>query len=485
MAKIILTADHSLMTEFRNIALFGFFSCSPVQYVPELFYDRLFAPLVPADNGTARYAQYGLRKVEASLIKTFGRENVVIAHPKYLNLFIDDASIIGLTVMDPLGIGPVTSSFAFGTGLTPYNRKKFMDLLKTIRKKKLQCRVVVGGGGAWQLVGKDLVDHVLVGEFEKDGPRIFEDIINGCDRKVFNLDLPEPEEIPPIVGPSINGLVEVSRGCPRKCSFCDPTTHRKRDIPIEQIVEEVKLNARYGQKSAWLHAEDVLLYRCESKNFEPNKDAVIELFKEVMKVKGVKSAGTTHFSLSAVVAAPELIEKITEITGKGWHGVQPGIETASPKLIRKYMRNKPKPFSAEEWPEIVEEAIRILNRYKWLPACTLIIGLPGEREEDVKITIRLVERLDRFHCVLAPLFYVPLGALRTKGRMFSIKNASPEHLKLIYECWRHNLKEFSQGVWKATSEMNPLFRIVCSFLVKIGSNEILRRLRRYVEKCAS
>ncbi len=484
MERIILTADHSLMTEFRNISLFGFFSCSPVQYVPELFYDRLFAPLVPADNGNARYAQYGLRKVEASLIKAFGRKSVVVAHPRYLSYFADDASIIGLTVMDPLGIGPVTSSFAFGTGLTPYNRKKFMDLLKTIRKK-IRCRVIAGGGGAWQLVDKDLVDHVLVGEFEKDGPEVIKDIMDGCNRKVFKLEPPEPEEIPPIVGPSINGLVEVSRGCPRKCNFCDPTTHRKRDIPIEQILKEVRLNARYGQKSAWLHAEDILLYRCESKNFEPNKDAVIELFKEVMKVKGVKSAGTTHCSLAGVVAAPEIIEKVTEITGKGWHGVQPGIETGSPKLIKKYMKNKPKPFSAEEWPEIVEEAISILNRYKWLPACTLILGLPGETEDDVLDTIRLVERLDRFHCVLAPLFYVPLGALRTKGKMFSIKSASPEHLRLIYECWKHNLREFSQGVWKGTSEMNPLFRIISSLLVKIGSREILRRLEKYLEKCAS
>jgi len=476
MGRIILTADHSLMTEFRNIALFGFFSCSPVQYVPEILYDRLFAPLVPSDNGIARFAQYGLRKVEATLIKNFGDYEIVTVHPQYLSKFINNASIIGLTVMDPLGIGPVTSSFAFGNNLIPYNRKKFLDLLNSIKDKN--CKIVVGGGGAWQLAEREdfPIDHVLIGEFERDGVAVFEQILNGTDRRVFYLRQPDPEEIPTIMNPSINGLVEISRGCPRKCSYCEVAS-RKRDMQIEKIKEEVRINAEAGHSFAWLHAEDVLLYGCDSKKFEPDVDAVIELFKEVLKVKGINSAGTTHFSLSAVAAAPELIEKLTEITGKGWHGVQPGIETGSPDLMKKYMKNKVKPFRADEWPDVVINAIEILNRYHWFPACTLLVGLPGETEEDVEMTIRLVEKLDKYHCVLAPLFYVPLGALRNVGNMFSMKKATPLHCRLIYECWRHNLKEFSQGIWKATSEMNPLLRLICSFLVKIGSKEILSRIQ--------
>jgi radical SAM superfamily enzyme YgiQ (UPF0313 family) len=404
-----------------------------------------------------------------------------VAHPRYLNLFLDDAHLVGITVMDPLGIGPVTSSFAFGSNLTPYNHKKFLDLLNSMHNRK--CRIVVGGGGAWQLVGReDLgIDHVLIGEFEREGPRIFEEIMNGCDERVFCMQLPEPEEIPPIVGPSINGLVEVSRGCQRKCGFCEVAS-KKRDIPIGQILKEVELNAKHNQQHAWLHAEDVLLYKCNSKKFEPNGDAVIELFREVMKVKGVKSAGTTHFSLSAVVANPELIEELTKVIGKGWHGVQPGIETGSPELMKRYMRNKVKPFKAEEWPEVVKEAIEILNKYHWFPACTLLLGLPGETRKDIEMTIKLVEKLDRFHCILAPLFYVPLGALKNVGKMFSIKDARPEHIRLIYECWRHNLKEFSKGIWKATSDMNPLLRIICSFLVKLGSREILSRMQNILRQ---
>ena len=481
MNRIILTADHSLMTEFRNIALFGFFSCSPVQYVPEILYDRLFAPLVPSDNGRARFAQYGLRKVEATLAKGFKDYEVVTVHPHYLDRFFNGASVVGLTVMDPLGIGPVTSSFAFGSNLTPYNRKKFLDLLNSIKGK--DCRIVVGGSCAWQLAEReDLpIDHILIGEFERDGVAVFEEILNGTDTRVFYLRKPDPDEITSIMNPSINGLVEISRGCPRKCSYCEVAS-RKRDIPIGQIKKEVRINAEAGHSFAWLHAEDVLLYGCNSRKLEPDVDEVIELFKEVLRAKGVKSAGTTHFSLSAVAATPELIEKLSEITGKGWHGVQPGIETGSPKLMKKYMKNKVKPFRADEWPDVVVYAIEILNKYHWFPACTLLVGLPEETEEDVEMTIRLVEKLDRYHCILAPLFYVPLGALRNVGSMFSMKKATPTHCRLIYECWRHNLKEFSQGIWRATSDMNPLLRLICSFLVKVGSREILSNLRNILSR---
>jgi hypothetical protein len=66
--------------------------------------------------------------------------------------------------------------------------------------------------------------------------------------------------------------------------------------------------------------------------------------------------------------------------------------------------------------------------------------------------------------------------------MFSAKDALAEHWKLIHKCWKHNLKEFSQGVWRATSELNPILRLICSFTVKLGSREILQRLNSILRK---
>jgi len=144
--QIILTADHSLMTEFREIALFGFLSCSPKQFVPEILYDHLFAPLVPSMNGEAKFAQYSLRKVEATLLRD--GYDVVVATPNHVEKFIGDSTeIIGLTVMDPLGIGPVTSSFRLVSNSIPYNHYKFLKLLQRIKGK---AKIVVGGQCAWQ-----------------------------------------------------------------------------------------------------------------------------------------------------------------------------------------------------------------------------------------------------------------------------------------------------------------------------------------------
>ncbi|KXA98724.1 hypothetical protein AKJ39_01070 [candidate division MSBL1 archaeon SCGC-AAA259J03] len=66
------------MTEFRGEAFFGFLTCAPKEYVPEIFYDKLFAPPVPKNGIEAEYAQYSLRKVEATLSTEFDPK---VVHP--------------------------------------------------------------------------------------------------------------------------------------------------------------------------------------------------------------------------------------------------------------------------------------------------------------------------------------------------------------------------------------------------------------------
>ncbi|KXA96386.1 hypothetical protein AKJ37_05350 [candidate division MSBL1 archaeon SCGC-AAA259I09] len=299
----------------------------------------------------------------------------------------------------------------------------------------------------------------------------------------MTLDPPEVEEIPPIEKPSINSLVEVSRGCGRGCSFCDPALKERRDVPFDRIAEEwnaVKEKRDY----IWLHTDDFLLYGCDSEEFYPNGEEILELVGKLKNLEGLKSIGTTHFSLSAVAADPELISELSSKMKKNPEdelGVQPGIETGSPSLLKRWMPNKPKPFSPEEWPEVVEKGISILNDNNWYPACTLMVGLPEETEEDVEETVRLVERLDQYDCVLAPLFFTPTGAM-DEEEQFTAQDLSRKQFELVRKCWRHNLELFSSNVWRALSSENFLVRMISSILVKLGAKGILHFLERWEEK---
>ena len=485
-----------MSTEFRGIAMFGFFTCAPMESVSEFLYDHLFAPYVEAlPNGEAKYAQYGLRKVEASLLREFRRDEVIVGHPEYMEKLIGPKTeVVGLNVMDPLGIGPVTTSFAFGTWVTPFNRvkfRKFVDRINRIRRENgYKFKLVVGGGGAWQLLDERKreelgIDHVVLGEADADAPRAFREIMDGSAKEVIRMKPPRVEEIPDIVKPSINSLVEVMRGCGRNCRFCDPNTRRARYMPLDKIKREAMVNLRGGHKSVWMHSEDVLLYMLEDrKNFYPNRDAVVELYREVGSLPGVEKFGATHLSLSAVAADEELIPKLSKILGTRpdrWVGVQPGIETGSPELLKRHMANKVKPFSVYEWPDVVREAIRILNENYWEAVSTLIVGLPGETPEDTQETIELVKTLDDTHSVLAPLFFVPMGELRDQ-KYFTVDFITEKQWELIYVTWKHNLKEYNYGVMKATQHLNFIMRAILWLLTKWGSRVILNFLRDFGKK---
>ena len=99
--KVVLTADRTLMSPYRGISLASFFGCAPAidpnrshdtllykilrnQVTPRILFDFICNP-ISHHNGIADYAPYGLRKVEASLVRDgYSTEDVVVAHPDYV-----------------------------------------------------------------------------------------------------------------------------------------------------------------------------------------------------------------------------------------------------------------------------------------------------------------------------------------------------------------------------------------------------------------
>lgn len=485
--KIVLTADRSMMSNYRRNYLFGFICCGPSEHLPKFVFDHLLAPSVKVKSGgEAECAPYGLRKVEASLLEEYGRDEVIVAHPDYVENFIGkDTEAVGIGAMDPRGIGPVTSSFG-GDANTPYNRKKFRELMDRLKSNRHNFKVVLGGSGAWQFIRKEDrvsygIDHLVLGNIGRRGPEIFGRIMDDPEEIISLGSVKSVDEIPVIRNPSINALVEIMRGCGRGCAFCDPTTRRRLDMPTGRIMEEVEVNRRCFSY-ATLHSDDFLLYGCDNKEFYPNRDAIIDLFSQVKQIDRIKYVAPTHCSLSSVVADEELIEKLSKICRRepdAWFGIQPGIETGSPELIKKHMAAKARPFSPEEWPEVVRKAVKILNDNRWYVAATLIIGLPGEEDEDVQETISLVEDLSEKDCILAPLLYVDYEA----ERQLTTADLTEKQWELFYKCWKHNCRQFEKWAWAATRGWNIVARVFTSrVLFRIGSKRILDKLEEIGRK---
>jgi len=458
---IVLTGSATDMSDFKLNPFKAFTGGFPTGIVPKRLLRKYWYPPVPNNgDGTAKYAPYGMRKIEAVLIKEFGTENVVVVHPNNLQKVVGPKTkVIGITSMEPVGTGFVSRTYTsfVGFGGKPIAAAEFTELVDNPILRKWGAKIILGGPGAWQIHKAKLqkkygIDCIVMGEGEKTALTIFHMALNGEELPpVVETEPPNPEEIPCIIHPSIFGIVEIMRGCGRGCRFCSPTLRRHYSFPLEHILKEVELNASKGTKMIILASEDLFLYQSREK-FLPNREAIVELIESIAAVPGVKYIQPAHASLAPVVYDPKVVEEIGPIlfeksrwvtNGTKHSSVEIGIETGSIRLINEYMKGKVLPYKPEEWHDIVTKGIEILNENRIWPLVTLIIGLPGENEKDTIATLELLDKMRH-----SKVFYVPLlftseeDCMLREARHMDLNHLTPLQWELTATCWKHNIEVF-------------------------------------------
>ncbi|HVP92962.1 MAG TPA: radical SAM protein [Acidobacteriota bacterium] len=444
--RILLTADRTLMSDYHKNEFLGFGTCAPPNFIPDWLYRLLFFPPIKTNEGVPIAAPYGLRKIEAQLLSE--GYDVLTVDPDHLQKYMDDATVLGIHVMDPFGLGPASSTFASVLKKEPFLAQHFRALLsqpKMREAKRKGLKVIVGGPGVWQFhyrpefVKEYGIDCIIEGEAEKIIGKIFRAALDGETLPQYYetsvKEVPSIEEIPDIVKPSVNGLTELGRGCCRGCEFCSVTLRPLRWFPYEKIMREIDVNIKLGNINwACLHSEDVMLYG--SKNIMPNDEKLIKLHELV--VKRCEGICWSHCSLAPIASKPKLFSKVAEIIRQKqpWWGAEIGIETGSPELLKKIMPAKTYPFKPEEWPEVVRTSMGLMHDNQLIPACTLIVGVPEETEDDLIKTIELMDDLKGIRSLIVPLFFVPMGKLKDED-WFRETRITKLHKELLIKCLEH------------------------------------------------
>ena len=553
--KVVLTADRTLMSPYRGISLASFFGCAPAidpnrshdtllykilrnQVTPRLLFDFICNP-ISHHSGIADYAPYGLRKVEASLVRDgYSREDVVVAHPDYVEKFIGpETEVVGTYEMDPLGMGPVTMTFTYGRKQISYdefyNKDLHMKINRAKEKNGSKAKVIAGASGTWQynydpvkieeygLYG--IVEGDLGGigpEIDGAGSKFFDALINNeletanpFKKNPFKVEIkefergdntyhgrfihywnePTVDEIPTIINPSMHGMIEVMRGCGRGCKFCDVTLRPLRYYPVEKVVKEIEINMKYGGlKNAWVHSDDIFVYGLNprtTKNMQPNREALEELFSGIMST-GIEHTNPTHGTLAGAIADERLIPNISKIiraSPDNMIGIQCGFETGSIRLIGKYADRKLAPFKPSEWHWVVKNGIKTLNENYWVPAFTLIMGLDNdETVEDSWETIELLHSLEMEQpdskFTTTPLTFVPIGLLE-KSDFFDIGNTmDPPKLGVMYKTWQHNFKYGIQKFMHKVGRDNPVKNFFFAGLARTLGGVPLGAMERYARR---
>lgn len=483
--KIVLSADQTLMSNYGNMTFLGFAACAP-KFLPGWLYKIIFCPTLQKDDiGHLLFGHCGQRKIQAALLQNgFSEKDIAVVGPSQLSKFINkETEVLCITSHDPLGKGPASSTFRDLGGREPYTSYYFRKLISHHSIRKYDVKVIVGGSGAWQLADDNImskygIDCVVIGEGEITAVDVINKVLNSKPLpKIVQGTVVPLEQIPLIQKPTINGIIEICRGCGRGCKFCNPTMLNYRCQPLEYIKKEAMININVGNNIT-LHAEDVLRYQADG--FIPDEKAVLKLFKEMKKI--TDNVGISHFAYSSVLAKPKLIEQISEILEVGsknypFMSGQVGIETGSPNLISKYMKGKVKPFKPDEWKEIIVQGNKLLNDNDWIPVETLIMGLPGETPTDVRKTIDLLDELSQYKSIIIPLFFVPIGNFKGEG-FFNKNKCVSEHWELLAMSFKHTLKwSYKIVEEEPLKDINGIKKWVLKRIIKIME----RRMNPYLK----
>jgi radical SAM superfamily enzyme YgiQ (UPF0313 family) len=484
--KIVLTASNTEASEFKHSIWQQMMSAT----IPHKYSQKFINPSSLINDswpdGRAKYVPNGLRMVETLLLREYSEDDVVTCYVENLEKFIGpETKVVAIHAHNPLGISYATDVYSklAGENLMPLNAAEFIRIVTHPIIKKYQPKIVVGGPGSWQLekaerLDEFKIDYLIDGEIERVFSDLFKRIVEGDPTLPRLVKIPKSEqatveEIPVVRHRSTFGVIEITRGCGRGCQFCSPATKVGRSFPLEHIMESVRVNAREGATEIMLASEDMFLYE-QQPNFVTNVEALETMLKSVMSVEGIETLQMSHITMAPVVKDPSLIERLTphivpyshvqhkESTDADQRMTDPiiGLETGSPRLFDTFMKGKAYPYKAHQWRDVVLKGMEILNRNNWFPFCTFIIGLPGERDEDVKQSLDLLYDLRDAKGTFVPTWFVPLEDTRmAKKESAKLIEMTDLQWEFFFTCWKYNL-EFWYGDSRASSKFKlgvPLY----------------------------
>jgi anaerobic magnesium-protoporphyrin IX monomethyl ester cyclase len=186
-----------------------------------------------------------------------------------------------------------------------------------------------------------------------------------------------------------SATLNTSRGCPFRCKFCsDPVLNegRWRGFSAQRVLEKVdRLYREHGVRMIYFQDD----------YFPGSKRRFIEVMEGLKRYKRELQWSTLGIRADALVKLSD--EEWDLLYDSGCHSLEIGIESGNSRVIN--LINK-----AETLDEM-REANRKLARYDIKAKYTMIVGFPGETEEEVMDTVRFAMELERDNPNAYSLFF--------------------------------------------------------------------------------
>ena len=189
--------------------------------------------------------------------------------------------------------------------------------------------------------------------------------------------------------PKNYAYLKISEGCDRPCSFCAIPLMRGAHIstPIEDLVTEAEKLAAKGVKELILIAQDITYYGLDLYK----KRALADLLRALVKVEGIEWI-RIHYAFPT--GFPMDVLEVMKTEPKICNYLDIPLQHISDKILTSMKRGTTQ-----------EKTTKLLNKFReavpeMAIRTTLIVGYPGETEEDFQALKNFVKamRFDRLGC---------------------------------------------------------------------------------------
>lgn len=186
--------------------------------------------------------------------------------------------------------------------------------------------------------------------------------------------------------PSFTAYLKISEGCDNRCAYCAIPLIRGgfHSRPLDELIEEAKMLANKGIKELVLISQDTTRYGTD---LEGNI-TIVTLLKELLKIK--EFAYIRLLYLYPSETTDELLSLINEEKRLTSYFDMP-IQHASSRLLKAMNRRGDKEYLYE----LFARTRRIIKNA--VLRTTIIVGFPGETEEDFNELLDFVQEVQFDH----------------------------------------------------------------------------------------
>lgn len=342
-------------------------------------------------------------------------------------LFFADAEELERREEELKGFGTVVLAFSFFSSQI-WEMREMLRRLEPLRQRT--GAVTVGGGPHVSGDGERSVtvlgfDYALMGEGEESFPALLRALaegrdpagmpglccrnaagalVNGGQAPRVEIDRFDP------VAPRYRryGPIEITRGCPYGCCFCQTGDLCGRKVRHRSIasIEEVMVRASELFKLRFFRAltPNALSYGSPD-GVKVNLPALEELFAMLRRVLGEN--GQIYMGYFPSEVRPNNVtEETVELLGRYVFNrdIVIGAQSGSDRLLRHIHRG----HTAQQ----VMDAVELLHRGGFIANVDFIFGLPGEEEEDIRLSLEMIRELAAKGAKLNVHSFMPLPQTR-------------------------------------------------------------------------